>query len=61
MEKTDFVIFEKGSHETLACPKYGCLFDIDAYTQENMVFDKVYMGLLAKCPDCGALQKAEDN
>lgn len=61
MESVEFVIFEsKGSHETLACPKCGCLFEIDAYSQENMIFDKSYQGLIAKCPDCGVLQKAED-
>jgi len=59
---TEFVIFDtQGSHETLACPQCGCLFEIDAYTQENMVFDKTYMGLIAKCPDCGVLQNIEEN
>jgi hypothetical protein len=61
MERVDFVIIESlGSHETLACPKCGCVFDIDAYSQENMIFDKEYQGLLAKCPDCKALQIGDE-
>lgn len=57
MEKVNFVIVEtEGSHECLACPKCGAVFEIDAYTQLNMAFDKDYMGLLAKCPDCGVQQ-----
>jgi hypothetical protein len=48
-----------GSHETLACPKCGCIFDVDAHTQENLVDDKAYKGLVAKCPDCKVLQKAD--
>ena len=61
MERVDFVIIESlGSHETLACPKCGCVFDIDAYSQENMVFDKEYQGLLAKCPDCKVIQIGDE-
>lgn len=60
MDRVDFVTIESlGSHETLACPKCGCIFDIDAHTQENLVEDKAYKGLVAKCPDCGVLQKAD--
>lgn len=61
-ERVDFVTIESlGSHETLACPKCGCIFDVDAYTQENLVEDRAYKGLVAKCPDCQVLQKAEDD
>jgi uncharacterized C2H2 Zn-finger protein len=62
MEKrVEFVIIESnGPHETLACPDCGRTFDIDAHTHENLIFDKSYMGLVAKCPDCGALQRADD-
>jgi uncharacterized Zn finger protein len=61
MEKVDFVIIDSnGPHETLACPNCGNIFDVDAHTEENLVWDKEYMGLLAKCPDCGRLQKGDD-
>jgi uncharacterized C2H2 Zn-finger protein len=60
MERVDFVTIESlGAHETLACPKCGCIFDIDAHEELNLVHDKVYKGLVAKCPDCGVLQKAD--
>jgi uncharacterized C2H2 Zn-finger protein len=61
MERVEFVIVEtNGAHETLACPKCGAIFDVDAHTEENLVFDKTYIGYIAKCPDCGVLQIAED-
>lgn len=62
MEKVDFIVVEsRGSHETLACPKCGCMFDIDAYLQENMIWDKEYVGLVSKCPDCGVIQIGVEN
>ena len=61
MESVDFVIIEsKGIHETLACPKCGKIFDIDAHTEENLIWDRAYKGLVAKCPDCGVLQKGDE-
>lgn len=61
MDRVDFVIIETlGHYETLACPKCGNIFDINVYTQENLVFDKEYMGLVAKCSECGILQRGED-
>jgi uncharacterized C2H2 Zn-finger protein len=61
MERVEFVIIETdGFHETLACPKCGNIFEIDVHTELNLVFDKEYMGLVSKCPDCGALQKGDE-
>lgn len=61
MERVDFVTIEsRGAEETLACPKCGRVFEVDAHTQENLIFDQSYVGLVAKCPDCGVLQKAVD-
>ncbi len=61
-ERVEFVIVEShGAEETLACPKCGCVFDVDAHTEENLIFDRAYKGLVAKCPDCGVLQKADDD
>ncbi len=58
MKRVDFVIIETNKHhETLACPNCGKVFDV--YTQENLVFDKDYKGFVAKCPDCGILQKGD--
>lgn len=62
IERVDFVTVEsRGAYETLACPKCGCVFDVDAYSKENLVDDLAYKGMVAKCPDCGVLQKAEDD
>ena len=62
MERVDFVTIESdGPHETLACPKCGSIFDVDAHTEENLVFDKAYKGLVAQCPDCKSLQKADED
>ena len=61
MERVDFVIIDtEGHHETLACPNCGNIFDVDAHTDENLIFDKDYKGFVAKCPDCGILQKGDD-
>ena len=60
MERVDFVTIESlGAQETLACPKCGCVFDIDAHSELNLVHDRAYKGMVAKCPDCGVLQKAD--
>jgi uncharacterized C2H2 Zn-finger protein len=60
--RVDFIIVDTtGSHEILACPECGKVFEIDAHTQENMIFDETYKGLLAKCPDCGVLQKDDES
>ena len=61
IKRVDFVTIESmGAEEVLACPECGCVFDVDAHSQENLIFDKAYKGLVAKCPDCGVLQKADD-
>lgn len=62
--RVDFVIVDDslGHINTLACPNNcGCIFDINAHTNENLVFDPKWKGVVAKCPDCGALQKGEDD
>jgi len=62
--RVDFVIVDdsRGHINSLVCPnKCGCMFDIDAYTNENLVFDAAWKGWVAKCPDCGAIQNAEDD
>jgi uncharacterized C2H2 Zn-finger protein len=60
--RVDFVIIDTdGTHETLACPNCGCVFDIDAHSEENLVFDKIYKGYVAKCPDCKSMQKGDED
>lgn len=57
-QKIDFVVVDdkRKTTQELACPNCGEIFEIDAYTAENMVFDKEFMGFIAKCPDCGSVQ-----
>lgn len=57
----NFVMVEdRGAQNTLACPACGKIFDIDAHTQENLVWSKEYKGVVAQCPDCKATQIAEE-
>lgn len=61
MKIVDFVLIDTtGTHETLACPNCGSIFEIDIHEKLNLVYDKAYQGYLAKCPDCSAIQKGDD-
>lgn len=62
-ERVDFVIVDdsQGYVNTLACPKCGNIFDINAHTNENLAFDREFKGMVARCPDCGVVQRAEED
>ena len=60
--RVEFVIVDTcGAQETLACPICGSIFDIDAHSNKNLIFDREYKGVVAKCPDCGAVQSGDDD
>jgi len=57
----NFVMVEdRGAQNTLACPACGTIFDVDAHTQENLIWSKEYKGVVAQCPDCKATQNPDE-
>lgn len=57
----NFVMVEdRGAQNTLACLACGTIFDVDAHTQENLIWSKEYKGVVAQCPDCKATQIGDE-
>lgn len=59
-KQVNFVVVEdRGAENTLACPACGKIFDVNARSQENLIWCDRYMGLVAKCPDCHVTQNPD--
>lgn len=55
--EAEFIIIEnRGTKNTLECPRCGCTFDIDAHKETNMVFCPNKVSWLAQCPLCNTRQ-----
>jgi C4-type Zn-finger protein len=58
MTKVNFTILENlGTKNTLECPECRQVFDIDAMTDLNLVWDRQLVMYVAKCPKCGVEQE----
>lgn len=55
--EANFIIIEdRGTQNTLECPRCGCIFDIDAMDEENLEWSWEQMAFRAVCPLCGTKQ-----
>lgn len=51
------ILEDRGTQNTLECPRCGCVFDVDAKTEANLVWSWKQMALIAVCPLCDTHQE----
>ncbi len=57
IEANFIILDDRGSQNTLECPRCGNVFDIDAMTELNLVWNWRQMAFVAKCTLCGTQQE----
>ncbi len=50
------VLEDRGTQNTLECPRCTCVFEVDAITEENLIWSCKQMAIIAVCPLCGTQQ-----